>query len=162
MCEFDFCRSLTDTDKYEVRFIDAGDVELRHAFELYTLDNGFQDFPNQAHHLHLVGVIPSDKEDDWDKRVCGKIKNYLMNHFHEDNLVYEANVLFSLRNTFVVDIMRLINYKRGIVHCSIKRYLENEGFGKYSNSSRQKVLEMAKKHGKFSLFLQNLEQLTKF
>lgn len=151
---FDFCRSLTTTDKYEVRFIDAGDVELRHAFELYALDDGFQGFPNQAHHLHLVGVIPVDKEDNWDKRVCEKFQKHLMHFFNnEENLMYDANVLFSLRNAVVVDIMRLINIKHGIVHCSIKTYLKNEGFGILSNDNRQKVLEMAKINGKLLLIL---------
>lgn len=129
-----------------MRFVDTGDVEQRHAFELFTLDEPFRAIPNQAYHLHLTSVAPADKEDDWDPRVCDKVRTYLSGlNKKEDNLIYEANILFSLRNTIVVDIMRLIGLKRAIVHCWISTYLRNRKYG--IKSSNSKVIEMAKAVG---------------
>lgn len=148
-------RSITGVDQIKVRFIDTGDVEFRHEFELYKIHNQFNDFPNQAYHLHLVGVIPADEEDDWDPRICERIQKHLTDFFKsEEDLIYEGIILFSLRNTIVVNIMRLINHKHGVVHCPVKYFLQSRGFGNISRNCSKKVLEMAKKEGKTHFTIQ--------
>lgn len=142
------CRKITDVDTYEVRFIDTGEVERRHAFEIFTLDEQFQAYPNQAYHLHLTSIIPGDREDDWDPCLCDNIRKYLNELNANDDLsIYEANILFSVRNTIVVDVMRLIGLRRAIVHCAIKTYLQRRNIGISSGASRDKVVEMAKAIG---------------
>lgn len=142
-------RNLTDVDKYRVRCVDTDDIEEFQSFELFSLHEQFALIPFQAYHLHLTSIIPADREDEWDPRVYDQIQKHLNGFFTNDNhLIYEANVLFSLRNTIVVDIMRLINYKRAIVHCSIKSYLMNKKYGIASSNSRKNVIEMAKAAGK--------------
>lgn len=148
-----FSRSILDVDKYHVRLLDTGDNHERLACDIFTLNPNYQTLPDQAYRLHLTGVIPADNEDDWDSRVCVQMQNYLHKLFDgngdkETNLVYEANILFSLRNTIVVDIIRIIDPLRGVVCSSLKAYLRNKSFGILSHKSRDKVIEMAKNTGK--------------
>lgn len=131
--------------------MDTGDIHQFQAFELFSLNEIFSAIPNQAYYLHLTGITPADMEEDWDPRVYAQIEKYLSNFFkNEKNLVYEGKVLFSVRNTIVVDIIRLINHERGIVHCSVKKFLLDKGFG--IPTSTEKVIEMAKGAGRL-LFL---------
>ncbi|XP_055304540.1 putative ATP-dependent RNA helicase TDRD12 isoform X2 [Sitodiplosis mosellana] len=141
-------RKVTDVDIFEVRFIDTGEVERRNAFEIFTLDEQFQALPNQAYHLHLTSIIPADKEDDWDPCLCEKVRQYLSELNANDNdSIYEATIVFTLRNTIIVDVMRLTGLKRGIIHCSIKSYLQRRKYAISSSASRDKVVEMAKAVG---------------
>lgn len=79
-----------------------------------------------------------------------KIRDHLMKMVRTENdLIFEANVVFTLRNTIVVDIMRLINVKDIIVKCYIKSFLRNGSHGEPSKSSMEKVIEMVKAEGKF-------------
>lgn len=114
----------------------------------YALDKSFQEFPHQAYKLHLTGIIPVDTEDDWDPSVCERVKNELHKKFNrEKNVIYEANVLFTLRNTIVVDVMRMFGETRGVVHCALKSYLKTHRYGIYSDETCKKVLKMAKSKG---------------
>lgn len=145
-------RSILDVDKYHVRLLDTGDIHERQALQIFALNTNFQTLPDQAYYLHLTSVIPADNEDDWDPRICVQMQNYLNKLFNSnengENLLYEANILFSLRNTIVVDIMRIIDRSRGVVRSSLKAYLRNRNFGILSPKSREKVIEMAKNAGK--------------
>ncbi|XP_031636550.1 putative ATP-dependent RNA helicase TDRD12 [Contarinia nasturtii] len=142
-------RNLAGSDKYQVRLIDNGDIELMHASELYTLEKEFKSMPRQAYHLHLTSIIPADKEDDWDPRVCENIRNHINKTIAEgSDLIFEGNVVFTLRNTIVVDIMRLIDLKDIIVKFYVKRYLMNVlKQGESSKASMKKVVEMVKAEG---------------
>lgn len=138
-----------DEEKCIVRFVDTGDIQEYKAHEVYSLDESFGATPNQAYTLHLSGVIPADKEDDWDPSITDQIKKELRKWTDkETQTIYEANVVFALRNTLVVNIMRLINLSRGVVHCSLKSYLQNRNYGMISPESLKKVNEMAKNAGK--------------
>lgn len=98
--------------------------------------------------MHLTSVIPADKEEDWDPQVCDKVRKHLNELNNKENdLIYEAIIVFSLRNTIVVDTMRLICLKNAIVHCYLKTYLQRHKFGIISKDSRDKVIEMAKAAG---------------
>lgn len=97
-------------------------------------------------------MVPADKEDDWDPSICEKIKKELNKWTDkESETIYEANVVFELRNTLVVNIMRLINLSRGVVHCSLKSYLQNRNYGIISPESCKKVIELAKCAGKVNV-----------
>lgn len=100
----------------------------------------------------MTGVIPADKEDDWDPRVHDQVTKELNKWTEkENNIIYEANVLFSLRNTIVVDIMRLVNLSRGVVHCSLKTFLSKKCHGLLDSNSRKNVIDMAKNEGEVAL-----------
>lgn len=119
---------------------------------MYSLNESFGSLPNQAFTLHLTGVIPADKEDDWDPSISNQVKKEL-NKWTEtqSHTIYEANVLFALRNTLVVNVMRLINLSRGVVHCSLKTYLKNRNYGEISPENSQKVIDMAKNAGNINI-----------
>lgn len=135
-----------------IRLIDNGEIEQYDAHDVYSLDESFQTFPNQAYTLHLTGVIPADKEDDWDPSFTEQLKKELTKWTdNEAQMVYEANVVFVLRNTFVVNAMRLVNLTNCTVH-SIKKYLKNQNFGTYCLDSHQKVMQMAKNAGNVKCF----------
>lgn len=129
-----------------MRLIDTGETDVLNSFHLYTLAEQFQALPDQAVRLHLTGVIPADQEEEWDPRVCAAIGKHLL-ALNEPDTIYEANIVFSLRNTIVVDIMRIVD-KQGIVRCSIKKYLNNKSYAILCNDSRKKVFEMVKTQGK--------------
>lgn len=124
--------------------MDTGECQIRFEQEIFALYESFQALPSQAFNLHLVSVTPADKEDDWDENICKEVTNYLNGLVKRENgSVYEANILFTIRNAIVVDIMRLICPKRGLVHCSLKKFLWNKSYGEFNNTNRQKVIEMA-------------------
>lgn len=145
-----FSRHPTDFESCNVRFLDTGDVERYQAHEIFALDEAFQVIPDQAYYLHLTGIVPADLEDDWDPRAVEFITQELRKWTENErsDVIYEANVILSLRNTLVVDIMRLVNIKRGVVHCSLKTFLKNKSYGIFSPGSRKRVLALAKKDGK--------------
>lgn len=135
-----------------MRYLDTGAIHEHQALDAYALDESFQTVPNQAYSLHLTGVIPADKEDDWDPRVHDQVTKELNKWTEkENNIIYEANVLFSLRNTIVVDIMRLVNLSRGVVHCSLKTFLSKKCHGLLDSNSRKNVIDMAKNEGEVAL-----------
>lgn len=105
--------------------------------------------------LIVFFVTLADKEDDWDPVVRQETEKYL-NDFNkrENDLIYEANVLFTIRNTIVVDIMRLISLKYGVVRCSLKKFLSDRGYGTFNNDNRQQVIDMANALGKYTLMIQ--------
>lgn len=138
--------------KCNVRFLDTGVVHQYETREIYVLDKAFQDLPNQAYYLHLTGITPADGEDDWDERtimLTREVQSNWMNS-NRDNIIYEANILFSLRNTVVVDIMRLRDKKRMVVR-PLKTYFKDKSLCNLSNNNRTKVIEMAKNAGKFQI-----------
>lgn len=142
-------RQPTDAEKCLVRFVDSGEVQWFSAHEVFSLTEEFGTIPNQAYTLHLTGVIPADKEEDWDPSITEQIKKELIKWTDkETQTIFEANVLFALRNTLVVDIMRLVNLSRGVVHCSLKSYLQKRNYGIISPESSRKVIDMAKSSGK--------------
>lgn len=144
-----FFRHPTDVERCNVRFLDTGDIQQYQAHEIYALDEAFQKIPNQAYYLHLTGIVPADLEDDWDPRAVEFVTKELQKYTESENsdVIYEANVILSLRHTLVVDIMRLVNIKRGVVHCSLKTFLRNKSYGIISPDSPKKVLALAKKEG---------------
>lgn len=147
-------RNPLDAEKCVIRFLDTGEIEEYRAHEIYALDESFFTIPNQAYTLHLTGVIPADKEEDWDPFTTEQIRKDLNKWMDkETQTVYEANVLFALRNTLVVDIMRLVNLTRGVVHCSLKSYLQKRNYGIISPESTRKVIEMAKSAGNANLLV---------
>lgn len=105
--------------------------------------------------LIFFWVTLADKEDDWDPDVRRETEKHL-NDFNkrEDDLIYEANVLFTIRNTIVVDIMRLISVEYSVVRCSLKKFLSDKGYGTFNNDNRQKVIDMATALGKLTLMIQ--------
>lgn len=150
-----FHSSPIDEEKCTVRFVDTGDFQDFKAHEVYALNESFETTSNQAYTLHLTGVIPADKEDDWDPSITDQVKKELNKWINkESETIYEANVVFALRNTLVVDIMRLVNLSRGVVHCSLKSYLQNRSYGIISSESCKKVIEMAKNAGKVNVLFQ--------
>lgn len=141
-------RQPTDEERCLIRFVDTGDIQQYKAHEIYALNDSFENVPNQAFTLHLTGVIPADREDDWDTVITEQLKKELDKWTDRDTqTIYEANVLFALRNTLVVNVMRLVNLTRGVVHCSLKTYLKNRNYGTISPQSCQRVIEMAKYAG---------------
>lgn len=136
-----------------IRFVDNGEIEQFKAHEVYSLNESFERIPNQAFTLHLTGIVPADKEDDWDPIITQQITKELDKHTtKETNTIYEANVIFALRNTLVVDVMRLYNESRTVVHCWLKSYLKSRNYGVSSPESTKKVMEMAKNAGKVKNF----------
>lgn len=63
-----FCRSICDTDEFELRFLDTGECHKRFINEIYALAEPFaiQALPGQSFNLHLVSITP------------GMIKGYLV------------------------------------------------------------------------------------
>lgn len=144
-------RHPTDEERGLVRFIDTGDIQEYKAHEVYSLNESFNMIPNQAFTLHLTGVIPADKEDDWDPIITQQVMKELDKWTSkESDTIYEAHVLFALRNTLVVNIMRLTNVKRAVIHCSLKLYLQKRNYGIISPESCNKVIEMATNAGKMN------------
>lgn len=135
-----------------VRFVDTGDIQRYKAHELHSLNESFETIPNQAYTLHLTGIVPADKEDDWDPTITEQIKKELNKWtFKEADAIYEANVVFALRNTLVVNTMRLYNTSTTVIHCSLKTFLQRRNYGIMSPESGEKVIAMAKSAGKVNV-----------
>lgn len=136
--------------------MDTGEIQTHQALDIFVLDESFRHVPSQAISLHLTGIVPADSEDDWDPFVHERIKRELDKHTEseEHKLIYEANILFGLRNTIIVDIMRLVNLSGGVVCCTIKRYLSSKRYGVISADARKRVIEMAKRSGENNFLIQ--------
>lgn len=144
-------RHPTDEESCLVRFVDTGEMQRYKAHEVYALNESFTTIPNQAFTLHLTGIVPADREDDWDPTITEQLKKELAKWtFKEADTIYEANVLFALRNTLVVNVMRLYNMSTTVVHCSLKSYLQRRNFGIMSPEMCDKVIAMAKSAGKLN------------
>lgn len=128
------------------------------------MNESFDTIPNQAFTLHLTGIVPADKEDDWDPTITQWLTKELNKWTSkEPDAIYEANVVFALRNTLVANIMRLYNLSTTVVHCSLKSYLQRKNFGIMSPESCDKVIAMAKSAGKVKCAMRpmlNLNLLT--
>lgn len=63
-----FCRSICDTEEFELRFLDTGECHKRFINEIYALAEPFavEALPGQSFNLHLVSITP------------GRIKGYLV------------------------------------------------------------------------------------
>lgn len=55
-----FCRSICDTDEFELRFLDTGECHKRFINEIFALAEPFaiQALPGQSFNLHLVSITP--------------------------------------------------------------------------------------------------------
>lgn len=149
LCLLFFCRNISSLDHYEVRFLDTGDIQTRTALEVYKLDEQFQGYPSQACRLHLTGIIPADREEEWLQYACTNLQKLLDDFLgKEDDSIFEASVLFTLRNDVISDIMRLIQPDRNIVLCSMKKYLVKKKFGIIANANTEKLLKTAELRGK--------------
>lgn len=146
-------RKLTDEFSYDVRLIDYGDILTRASSEIYALSDEYKQLPAQAYSMHLTGIVPADHEDDWDEKITQKLqKLFTKLNTNESNVEYEAQVLFTLRNVFVVDMIRVINSKDCYVHVPVKEYLIEQKFAIESKDRREHVINMAKSNGKFTYF----------
>lgn len=147
-------RKPTDEFSYDVRLIDYGDILTRKTSEIYVLNDEYKEPPGQAYSMHLTGIIPADYEEDWDEKITHRLKT-LLNKLHttESNVEYEARVLFTLRNTFVVDIFRVINSKDCYVHVPVKEYLIDHKYAIKSKDCLQRVIDMAKFNGKTTFLI---------
>lgn len=148
-------RNPIDEESCRIRFVDTGEIQQFKAHEVYSLNESFGTIPNQAFTLHLTGIVPADKEDDWDPSITQQITKELNKWTSkETDTIYEANVVFALRSTLVVNIMRLYNVSRKVTHCWLKAYLQKRNFGIASSEYCKKVIEMAKGAGKVNVLFE--------
>lgn len=133
----------------DIRLIDDGAIVNKiNASDIYTLSSQFHAFPHQAFYMHLTSIVPHDAADDWDSKATTRIKKHLEQIMErEDICEIEVNVIFSLRNTVVVDMVRAMNTEYQIVHCSIMKYLIDKKMGKSSKENRERVIALAKENG---------------
>lgn len=134
----------------DLKLIDIGSILKRKASEILYLTDEFRTYPPQALDMHLIGLVPADLEDEWDLQITNKVKQCVDNYTKiKENIKIEANVLFTLQNTVIVDCVRItkINGNDTIIMCSIKKFMIDRKLGISSKSGRLRVLEMVKNFG---------------
>lgn len=141
-------RGVLDSEAYNVRLIDAGEVLKKSRPDIFGMDEEFKEFPIQAYQLHLTGILPSNCEHDWSPKAIQafqrRIKN-LKNDF--PNIEYDARVIFSLRDAFVVDKIRAADTINGISHLLIEQDLIDKKLGISSKEAVTRVKRLAKEAG---------------
>lgn len=129
-----------------VRLIDVGDVYQREKNEIFQLDKKFADFPGQAYRMHLSGVLPVDGEQGWSPKICQVFKQHVkkLMKLDTEHLVFDARVVFSLRNDILVDIVRASNIEKCIVRLSFEKELIRKKWAIPSDDCLKKVKETVK------------------
>lgn len=140
----------------DVSLIDVGTIVKRKSTELWKLNDEFHDFPEQAIDLHLIGLVPTDSEDEWDSEITQILKNYIDRiTSDQDNFYVEANVVFSLRKALVVDCVRISQTigRDCIVLCSVKNHIIKKRLGVSTKKTRKDIIKMAEAIGIKQLIL---------
>lgn len=125
--------------------IDIGDIQQQTAKQIYRIDTEFVKFPGQAYQMHLSGILPSDMEPHWNSKSCQIFENKIEKLCK--SLEYDARVVCTLQNNFVVDKIRAVDTQNVIIHLSIEQYLVDKKLGIESKESFERVKEMAMSAG---------------
>lgn len=131
-----------------VRMIDVGGINTKNVDEIFEIDAQFERFPGQAYHMHLAGILPSDLEHNWSPKAL-QIFQKRINKLQQvmENVEFDARIVFSLRNNFVVDKIRAVDIRNAIIHLIFEQELVNNGLGVASNECFERVKDMAKLAG---------------
>lgn len=139
---------MTDSQSYDVRLIDTGEIVKRSSDEIFKLDDTFKEFPRQAYALHLVGIVPNDCEDDWADSITNELRRQLdKDEKSGDHFALETQVLFSLRHAFVTTMVRAVNAVDGVMYTAIVDYLIKRKLATASPENKKKAIEFAKANG---------------
>lgn len=143
-----FDRKILDNESYNVRMIDLGMVLKKVKPDIFKCDTEFEEFPMQAYNMHLTGIIPSNREHDWSSKSIRVFQNRikkLENDFQ--NILYDARVIFSLRDAFVVDKVRAADTVNMIGHMRFEKELVDKRLGIRCQDVVAQVKRIAKEAG---------------
>ena len=118
----------------------------------------YRDFPGQAVDLHLTGVIPADKEDEWDQRVTKIVMKTLDRHLKDesglrDNIHVEAKIVVPLKDALLVESIRVVEYLPDIETAgqklSVKKFLITNKYGVADSRGIAKMKDLVQQIGEF-------------
>lgn len=140
---------MLDNETYNVRLIDTGEILKLSRPDIFKMDaSEFIEFPRQAYTMHLIGIQPFNHEDDWSSRSIRVFQNRikkLENDFQ--NILYDARVIFSLRDAFVVDKIRAADTINMISHLIFEKELVDKKLGIPCQDIITRVKRIAKEAG---------------
>lgn len=129
------------------------------------LADEFHHFPEQAIDLHLIGLVPADKEDEWDSEITRTLESYLDKiTLDQENIHVEANIVFSLRKAIVVDCLRITQIIGCdcIILCSVKKHMKQKKMGISAMEFRRNIIKMAESIGENCKSASRVQSILKF
>lgn len=98
--------------------------------------------------MHLAGIIPTDHEDDFADYITSKLRILLTElEKKSENWAYEAEILFSLRSSFVAKMIRAVDDRFGIIYAAISNHMIEKQWAIHSTENLKKAIELAKEYG---------------
>lgn len=99
--------------------------------------------------MHLVGIIPTDHEDDFAENITTKLCIHLTDLENKsENWAYEAEVLFSLRSALVANMIRAVDDRNGFIYLAIADHMIGNKWAVRSADNLKKAIALATEYGK--------------